>query len=186
MSINSENAAYVKIIPNTEESAFVANNAVANPTGTFNRPADTIVYAVGDLVANSTTNTSVTPMSLSVARIAAGSFELKKCRLYKSGTSIANASFRVHFYKTSPTTITNGDNGVFLTSNVANYIGSMDVNMDTVFTDGASGISAPLNGTKFAVKLASGTAIYALIEARAAYTPVSGETFTLVLDDLQN
>ena len=186
MSLNSENASYVKIVPNDESTAFVAGYAIANPSANFTRPANTIQYSVGDIVANSTVNTSVTPLTLSAARLAAGSFELKRCRLYKSNNSLTNASFRVHFMTSIPTTITNGDNGVFLISGVANYIGSMDVTMDMAFTDGAWGTSTPNMGSKFNVKLGSGINLYALIEAKAAYTPASGEVFTLVLDDLQN
>jgi hypothetical protein len=36
------------------------------------------------------------------------------------------------------------------------------------------------------VKLASGTTIRGLLEARAAYTPTSAGTFTVTLDDLQD
>jgi len=39
-------------------------------TGSFNRPADTFAYAFGDLVANSTTAGSVTPITITAARYA--------------------------------------------------------------------------------------------------------------------
>ena len=157
-----------------------------NPTATFTRPADTTAYASGDLVANSTTAGSVAAMSLTVTRVAAGSCILRKIKLHKSGTSTTNASFRVHLFRAAPSTVTNGDNGVFSVSGVADYLGAMDITMSRAFTDGAVGFGVPLVGSELSVKLASGTTIAALIEARGAYTPASAEVFTVTLEDLQD
>lgn len=157
----------------------------AAPTATFTRPADTTAYASGDLVANNTTAGSVTPLSLTVARVAAGSFLLRRVRLRKSGTSVTNATFRVHFYSASPS-VTNGDNGAWLSSGSADYIGSMDVSTMKAFSDGAVGVGQPNEGYELTHKLASGQIVYALVEARAAYTPASAEVFLLTVEDLQN
>jgi len=159
---------------------------IANPSASFTRPANTTAYASGQLVANSTVAASVSALSFTAARVAAGSFILRKIKLHKSGTSTTNASFRVHFFRATPSTITNGDGGVFSVSGVADYLGAMDVTMDRAFTDGAVGFGVPMVGSELSVKLASGTTIVALIEARAAYTPISQEVFTLTLEDLQD
>lgn len=153
-----------------------------NPTATVTRPADTTAYASGDLVANSTTAGSVTVPTLTVARKAAGSIELRGVKLHKSGTVITNASFRIHFFRVAPT-VTNGDNGAYLPSGVANYLGYFDVTVDQVFSDGAAGFSIPSGGR--AIKLASGTDIFPLIEARGAYTPISAEVFTITPEVIQ-
>jgi hypothetical protein len=150
---------------------------------TFVRPADTTAYASGDLVANSTTAGSVAALSLALARVTAGGFSITRLRLRKSSTGVANASFRVHFYTAAPTA-TNGDNGVWLTNGAANYRGSIDVTMDRAFSDGAAGMAAP--SPDFDIRLASGTAIFALIEARAAYAPANGETFGLMVEAVQD
>lgn len=152
---------------------------------TFNRPADTTAYASGDLVANSTTAGSVTVMSLTVARVAAGSGMIRRARVRKTGTSITNAAFRLHLYNASPT-VSNGDNGAFLTTLAASYMGKLDVTMDQAFTDGASGNGVPSVGSEINFALTSGQVIYGLLEARGAYTPASGETFTVELEVLQN
>ena len=157
-----------------------------NPTATFTRPADTTAYASGDLVANSTTAGSVVPMTLTTARVAGGSFILRKVKLHKSTTTTTNASFRVHFWRSAPATITNGDNGAFSVSGVADYIGMMDVSIDRSFTDGACGFGVPLVGTELSVNLVSGTTIRCLIEARAAYSPGNAEVFTVTLEDFQD
>lgn len=154
-------------------------------TATFARPADTTPYAAADLVANSATAGSVIPMSFTVARIAAGSGMIRRARLKTSSTNITNASFRVHLYGTSPT-VTNGDNGAWVSNQVATYLGSIDVVIDKAFSDGASGNGSPLVGSELNFALASGSVIYGLIEARGAYTPTSAGTFTVELEVLQN
>lgn len=144
------------------------------------RPADTTAYASGDLVANSTTAGSVTPLSLSLSPVAGGLGFIRHARLLKSGTGVTNAAFRVHFYETVPT-VTNGDNGAWLSTR-AGWLGSVDVTIDKAFSNGAAGIGIPtLSGLQAIVfKQASAQKrIFALIEARGAYTPASAETFTV-------
>lgn len=156
---------------------------------TFSRPADTTPYIAGDLVANSTTAGSVVAMAITVGRVAGGTGMVRRARIKKSGTGVPNASFRLHLYKTDPalsTGITNGDNGVWLTKE-STYLGAMDVTVDRVFSDAAKGIGVPVAGTEINFDCAAGSqTIYALMEARGAYTPVSGETFTVALEVLQN
>jgi hypothetical protein len=159
---------------------------VANPTANFTRPADTTAYASGDLVANSTTAGSVVAMTLGVARVSAGSGMIRRCKLHKSGTGVTNSSFRVHLFKAAPSTVTNGDNGAFLPSGVADYVGAFDVAIGRAFTDGAAGFGIPVDGFDASFKLASGQDLFALIEARGAYTPISSEVFTVTLDVLQD
>lgn len=159
---------------------------IATPSANFTRPNDTTAYASGDLVANSTTAGSVSAMSWTAARVAAGSFFIRRLKFRKSGTSTTNASFRVHLLLASPATITNGDNGAFSVSGVADYIGAFDVTADRAFTDGAYGTALPISGSEINVKLASGQTIYGLIEARAAYTPSAQEVFTVDLEIQQN
>lgn len=159
---------------------------MANPSANFTRPANTTAYASGQLVANSTTAGSVAAMQFSCSRIATGSFMLRRVKLSKSGTGITNALFRLHLFRAAPATITNGDGGTFSVSGAADYIGAFDVSVDRTFTDGAAGVGVPVVGTDMSIKLASGSVIYGLVEARGSYTPASGEVFTFTLDDLQD
>lgn len=164
----------------------VALGAATNPSASFTRPADTTAYAAGDLVANNVTAGSVVPMSLTAARKAAGSFMLRRCKLHKSTAGLTNAQFRIHLFRATPATITNGDNGAFSVSGVGDYLGAFDVTIDRAFTDGAAGFGVPVAGSEITVKLASGQTIAALIEARAAYSPGNAEVFTVTFDDLQD
>jgi hypothetical protein len=152
------------------------NYGVIKAAGAFTRPANTTAYASGDLVANHVTAGSVTPVSLTLDRTtAASTFGIKGVKLKKSGTGVSNASFRVHLYSASPA-VTNGDNEAWLSDNAATYLGSVDVTVDKAFSDGAVGVGT---ATEIIGVSSSAGIIYALLEARGAYTPGNAETFTL-------
>jgi hypothetical protein len=161
-------------------------------SASFSRPADTTAYSSGDLVADNTTAGSVTPMQFTVARVAGGSGMIRRMKLRSNRTSGVSAgtvpsggSFRVHLYMALPVP-TNGDNGAWFSTQSAQYIGALDVTFDRAFSDGMVGSGVPITGSEINFALASGQILYGLLEARGAYTPVSGETFTVVLEVLQN
>lgn len=179
-------AQYIAATPAGELHIGEVGGNTAVVGGSFSRPANTTAYALGQLVANSTTAGSVTPITCAVARKNDGTGVLTGLRLHKSGASITNASFRVHLFRSSPTT-TVGDAGTFsgaINGNTSVGIGYFDVTMDQVYSDGAKGY---LSFSAKAFTCSTGTPnIFALIEARGAYTPVSGETFTLALEALRD
>lgn len=151
----------------------------------FTRPSNTTAYASGDLVANSTVAGSVTPMTLALARANDKPLMIRRARLQKSTTGVTNASFRAHYYKDSPT-ISNGDNGAWLTT-LSGYLGYVDITMSQSFSSQAIGIGVPNAGSEIITAPSSGTSnIYALLEARAAYTPGSAEVFTLYTEVLRD
>lgn len=157
--------------------------AIRNITGSFTRPGDTNAYASGDLVANSTTAGSVVTTELrAVGAYPQGASIVRRAILRKSGTSTTNAQFRIHLYRGSTITCANGDNGAWSTNQVANYLGGFSVTIDRAFTDGAYGAAVPIVGQEIMIRLASGQSVYALLEARAAYTPANAEVFTIGLD----
>lgn len=158
--------------------------AIVNPSANFTRPADTTTYASGDLVANSTTAGSVTPLTLAVGW---SQFKLLGARLKKSSTSISNVSFRLHLYSASPT-VANGDNGAF-SSTHSGYLGhiTFDPSYCVAFSDAVGSFGTPITNSSQAphdkrIALVSGTTIYGLLEARAAYSPASEEVFTVTLE----
>jgi len=157
---------------------------IFNPSASFTRPADTTAYASGDLVANSTTAGSVAAVSFSDSDSGAGvpgGITIKRVRLSKSGTTATNGQFRVHFYSTSPVAA-NGDNAAWSTSGAAGYLGSIDVTV-IAFTDGCTGGGAATAGAEINAR---GSSLYALLEARAAYTPASEEAFTVIPEVIES
>jgi hypothetical protein len=170
--------------------AVGGNSAVVG--GTFNRPADTNLYAIGDLVANSTTAGSVAPIACAAARVNAGTGVIRRVRLSTNHTGLLGTEvFRVRLFKTSPT-VTVGDNGVLNAGGssalAVNGVGALslgyvDVTLSEIFNDGSKGYAA----ADILFDAASGSQnIYALIEARSSYTPASGETFALALEVYQD
>lgn len=158
---------------------------ILTPSYNFTRPANTTAYASGDLVANDTTAASVVAMSWTVGSPDSRKGFIRKVRMWSDDSDTTNASFRVHFYTANPcaTAPTNGDNGAYaVTITNASYIGAVDVTLDrTINNSDAFGIGVPNSGAEMNYDLGStGTTLYALIEARAAYTPASGEVFTVV------
>lgn len=145
----------------------------------FARPADTTAYASGDIVANSTTAGSVVPVAFADATAGPGfPAIIKRIQLLKSAASATNATFRVHLFTVAPT-VTSGDNAaIVIATGAAGYLGQFDIASMQTFTDGAAGFIA-------ADVVIRKQTIYALLEARGAYTPASAETFTLSLEVAQ-
>lgn len=156
----------------------------------FNRPADTNAYTAGDRVANSTSAAVVLELT-GVARATGEAIRIERLRMRKTGPSLTNASFRVHLFRTLPVVSVN-DNGAFnaagvlALADIAGRIGSFDITMDYAAVIGAHGIGVPAKGAGQTCDAAGAvgheTSIWAIIEATAAYTPASGETFTLTLE----
>jgi len=58
--------------------------------------------------------------------------------------------------------------------------------MDVTFSDGAKGSAAPDRSLLTFDCAANSTSLFAWVEARAAYTPVSGETITIAAEIARN
>jgi hypothetical protein len=164
--------------------------ATSNPSSTFTRPNNVTAYASGNLVANSTTAASVVPLSWTLAySIVTAPVRCKRSRMQKSGTTAANSAFRLHLYG-APPTVANGDGGAWSTDTSGNYLGYMDMTQQgstlLAFTDGCAGWGAFGAGGELNLKLGAGKTIYGLLEARAAYAPAANETFTLVLELIED
>jgi hypothetical protein len=156
---------------------------IGNDSGSFTRPNDTTAYASGDLVANSTTAGSVVPLTIALTSGSViGNVRITRVRLSKSGTSPTNANFRVHIYTSLPT-VANGDNAAWSTSGALSYAGPIDVTSMLAFSDGCQGVGAATAGSEMLLRFSGGN-LYALLEAKAAYTPVANEVFTLTIEEL--
>ena len=139
---------------------------VGNISASFTRPANTTAYATGQLVANSVTPASVVPMAFKLDNsFPMGQFRLTRARLFKSGAVITNATFRLHLYQALPATITNGDGGVWLTSNSADWLGNVDISSMLAFSDGAAGTGSCPAGSEMIIRQGQGKVVYGLLAA---------------------
>jgi hypothetical protein len=158
---------------------------ITNTSASFARPNNTTAYAAGQLVASSVTAGSVVPLKIDVGNaFPNGKTRITRARLFKSGISPANANFRIHLYDTIPTPA-NGDGAAWSTDQAAHWLGNIDVTSMLAFTDGCAGTGSATAGSEMFLALA-GKSIWALLEAKAAYTPVANETFAVTLEDLSS
>lgn len=166
----------------------VLMGAKVTTSSTITRPNNTTAYVAGQLIANSTSastvNASIVSGTYTVA--AARGNDIQGCitsvGLIKSGTSLSNAIYRVHLYSSQPT-VSNGDGAAWLTAK-AGYLGFFDITCTKVFTDGAIGygvLGGGAGGIMSFLPVAGTANVFFLIEAAAAYTPVANETFSVVL-----
>jgi hypothetical protein len=159
-------------------------------SSTIARPADTTAYAIGDLVANSTTAGSVNNLQFtSLARISGGSGMIVGAKIQKSTAGVTNAAFRLHLFATAPTYTSAGDNSPISSVVVASgksYLGYVDITSMVAFSDVAWGTGSVDNSRGGICFVASAQTIYGLLEARGTYTPGSAEVFTITLDALQD
>lgn len=150
------------------------DNTLRRATATFTRPNDTTAYAQGDLIANSTTNTLVTPLTFSVGKYG---INVKGIQLQKSTVTVANSEFFIDLFSTSPI-VANGDNGA-LSVNLSQQVGRISLGATLIAaTDGA--YIALNNSSIHAVATASGV-LFGLLSANAAYAPGANEVFTVGL-----
>lgn len=156
--------------------------------GTMTRPSDTNGYIAGDGVTTATSSASAMSVT-GAARVSAGSGVIFGGRASKSTTGTSAASFRIWLYQGTPTAIPN-DNAAFTAAVHADYLtligtASFDFANGIVGSDGVE-VPITLDRSPMAFKLASGTSLTVIWEARASYSPSSGEIFRLVLDTVQD
>lgn len=162
--------------------------------GSITRPADTNAYAVADAI----TDSNSAPTVLTIAgfgRQNGGSGVITGMRLISSANQATKPDIDVFVFDTTFTP--DNDNAAFTPTDaeletclgVVRFRGT-----DVVVGDANSGASGnvlypnPLNGfSPIAYKCGAGTTgLFFALVARNAYTPVSGEKFTLIADVQQD
>lgn len=164
---------------------------IRNPSATLTLPNSTTTYAIGDLVANSATAGSVTPLTFDFE---SDSFLITGLSVKSNRTAATTVgAFRLHLYSAAPTVDTVGDDGVFgdnVNIGAARYLGALDFSLDRKHKDGHTGVGIPLLRPYIPIKLASGTTIRGLVEARANYARSqvggSSETLEITIDAMPN
>lgn len=159
---------------------------VISAVQTFTRPANTTAYTAGDMVANSATAGSVTPMQFTIARANDIPARIISGSIMKSGTTNppTGAIFYLHLYSAAPTvSASSGDNLAFQTTDKDIYLGVMQGTTDRLFDDGFWGALTPVTRLTIPFAPATGTQIiYGLLEVRGALAPASGEVFTVKIE----
>jgi len=153
----------------------------------FTRPADTTAYTIGDLVGNATSG--AVPLTIAnCARVDAGSGYIVRAALITDLKSIT-PSFRVHVFNAAPTQ--SNDNAAYraLYADVSKRVGEFVLGpMSTPADTTNSTLSRALDmNLRIPFACASGTRnLLFLFETLSAFTPASGQKFTLQLAIDQN
>jgi len=157
--------------------------AIVRVTGTFTRPADTTAYAANDIVSNSTGGSTLVTLS-NALRVNAGTGYIVGCRVATNKKSIT-PRIRVHVYNASnPTVSVDNAAAQFKYADISKRVGSFDLPaMSTGADTTNSDMSAATDWTlRIPTKAAaSDTALYVLLETLDAYTPASGDSYTVEL-----
>ena len=151
--------------------------AIVQVSSTFTRPSNTDAYADNDLVANSVTAGSVTPLKWHIGNN--GGY-LVHARLDKTdATDVANATFSLLLFGASPT-VTNGDNGA-IAYNISSFIDTLPFATMLAATDDAYAVLRVGDTDMLYPVPLPFTTVYGLLQAEAAYSPASAEVFTCYL-----
>lgn len=147
------------------------------------RPADTLVYASGDAVANATSGAALLSIA-NAAYVDGGSGLVLGARLVKSGSGTTNADFRLHLFRNYAGAAPN-DNVAWAPSaaDLREHIGYVDFFVaNSVTINGSVVYQGLLSRSNITFNLDTGTNIRAVLEARGAYTPTSAEVFDVDID----
>lgn len=148
---------------------------VKSNLATFTRPADTTAYAAGDLVANSTTANQVAAISQTWGNL---NGSLARIRLSTTNATITNGNFNLWFFRVDPSLLpTNGDNDALAGLSFVTYglIHVAPINLYASMSGHGGWGEATYDPNLIHVP----AQVYCLLEARAAYTPASGEIFSV-------
>ena len=150
---------------------------------TLTRPteAPAVQYAALDAMTNSLAASTAIEFA-NALRVAGQTGFVIGGRMRKSTVSVTNTQFRLHLFTAAPAAIAN-DNAPHAEAwaNRLTYVGYMDF---VSFRAGSDCAESPglLSRTVLGYKPTSGTSLFGVMQALAAYTPVSAEQFAISLD----
>lgn len=146
----------------------------------FTRPSDTTTYAVGDAVTNSTSAPTVFSVDLgSIGAIAGQAVEIRKIAIASSAKQSALPLFNVYLSATT-FTATNDNAALDIDDTTMEAGGAWLDCADQFYTASNSRVSKSNCNTPI-VLAAADTKLYGTLQANNAYTPVSGEKFTIII-----
>jgi hypothetical protein len=158
------------------EEKYVLSKISASVT----RPADTTQYAAGDAITDSTSAPTVLSFDLSTVGCYKGqAIEIRKVAIVSSAKQSTLPLINLYLSSTSFTST--NDNSALSIDDTTMEAGGAWFNCDVQNYTAANSRVAMVNANTPMI-LASGSAtMYGVLQAANAYTPVSGEKFTVIL-----
>ena len=167
---------------NDNDGSLTVDGKAFRSTATITRPSNTTAYTAGDVVGDTGGSAII---SLTAAGPTAGFVIIQSISLVFSDSTVPSGmgAFRVHLYSASPTAI--ADNAAFdlVSGDRATYMGFIDLPTPADF---GSSLYTQTDYPGRLIKLAAAsTTLYAELETRGAYTPVSASTVSLRVNLLE-
>ena len=169
---------------------------IRSPRVTFTRPANTTAYSIGDALASTATAGDVTPLEFEVARENGGCGKIIGSSML-TDSATAFAAMRLHLFNRPPfaTGLYQADNAALALTYAALRVGGIDapsggplvrnalpiIDFQTFVAQSACAEAIGLcDQTELDFMcLPDRKVIYGLLEVRAAFTPASGQSFTV-------
>jgi len=181
-SVTVVTASGTSLSVNDTNSSLTVDGKAYRSTVTITRPSNTTAYTAGDVVGDTGGSAILTLSSIGPS---GGYILIQSAALIFSDISVPSGmgAFRVHLFNAAPTAV--ADNAQFdLTSGErAAYMGYIELNAPQ---DLGSTLYTQLDYPGRLIKLAAAsTTLFAEIETRNAYTPVSASTVELRISTLE-
>lgn len=148
------------------------------------RPANTTAYAIGDAVGPAAGSAVFT--FAGAAASAGGQGSVRGAIMTRNNTSLTNASFRMDLFQATPTGAPANDNDAYAAtyhSDRNNYVGYITFDAGRAGGGNGSVHEATLSRSELFFDITSTNVdLVGVLVAQAAYTPTSGEVFTITLD----
>jgi hypothetical protein len=166
------------------DQVLQVNGSLVSISVEFTRPNDTNAYAIGDMVSDNTSTTTMQQVANAV-RVSGGSGYLVGVRCSTNKKSIT-PRFRVHLFTTTGATLA-GDNVAYkeVYADSSKRLGYTDLPSMTTAADTAnSDMSRSLDMTIRLPIVVPATSLYFVVETLDAFTPDAQQkfTFTFVMD----
>lgn len=163
-------------------SSLTVDGKAYRTTVSITRPSNTTAYTAGDVVGDTSGSAILT---FTGAGPSGGFIILQSVSLVFSDSVVPSGmgAFRLHLYSATPTAI--ADNAAFdlVSGERANYMGYVDLPAPQ---DLGSSLYTQIDYPGRLVKLAAAsTSLFAELETRGAYTPVSASTISVRINTLE-
>ena len=154
------------------------------------RPADTNAYTKADAISDhATTATTAGYFTLNLLTQNGGSARITDVTLHKSATNVTNATFWLLLFTTVPALAGITDNGActITDAEMLECKGMVPFAAASWAECGTGDVQTVTLNSPIGIVCASGSStIYGILIAGAAYTPASGEVFTVTVKAVQD
>jgi hypothetical protein len=167
---------------NDNDGSLTVDGKAFRSTATITRPSNTTAYTAGDVVGDTGGSAII---SLTSAGPSGGFVLVQSVSLVFSDSVVPSGmgAFRVHLYSVSPTAIADNEAFDLVSGDRATYMGYIDLPAPLDF---GSTIYTQTDYPGRLIKLAAAsTTLFAKIETRGAYTPVSASTVSIRVNLLE-